>query len=233
MFWFKSPVSTGLFRVCAYSDFLSFPVKARENKFVVVERLTLELLRGAWLIQEEALSAYSELAIAYLSGDQAVASAISKNLFSKINIPDAPGNIAMVVLNGVMTKADICDAPGTRSIAQQIAAAAKDPSFDAIILYSESVPGGQVDGTKELADVIAAARMVKPVIGAISGMSCSAGIWANSQCTESYATSPTDIVGCIGVMAQMQKPKGDAAAGQRVAVYSDLSPDKNLEERDH
>jgi ClpP class serine protease len=61
-----------------------------------------------------------------------------------------------------------------------------------------------------------------------SGMCCSAGIWASAYSTEIYATSQTDQVGCIGVVARINK----AADNGVEHIYSDLSPNKNAEFRD-
>lgn len=173
---------------------------------------------------ESSIPAYADAAKEYLAGNTI------GGLFSKLNLPDVPDNIALIPINGAMTKADICNGMGTRSLSEAVNQAAADPSKDAIILYWESVPGGQVDGTKVFADAIKAASDKKPVLSAISGMCCSAGVWGASQSTEIYATSATDQIGCIGVLARLNNPA--KANDDVIEVVSDLSPDKNAEFKD-
>lgn len=177
------------------------------------------------MMTESYIQAYADAAKEYLAGKE-----ISTGLFSKLTIPDVPENIALIPINGAMTKADICGGPGTRSLTQVLNQSASDHTIDAIILYFETVPGGQVDGTESFANAVNEARTKKPVLSAISGMCCSAGVWAASQSDEVWATSATDQFGCIGVLARLRNP--EAASADTIEVVSDLSPDKNKEFKD-
>lgn len=171
---------------------------------------------------------YAHAAFEYLTGK-----IVPTGFFSSIELPNTPDNVALIPMAGVLTKSDVCDSPGSRTLTSMIEVAAKNPDIESIIIYSENCPGGQVDGTKIMADAIRRAKRNKPVIGAISGMACSAGMWVLSQCDDVFATSETDQVGCIGVMARMKNPN-TVAPGEAtyITVYSDLSPDKNAEFRD-
>lgn len=184
----------------------------------------IQLLRSEWLVREDVLEHFTDIANKFLAGQT-----LPTGFFSQLQLPDVPTNMALIPINGLMTKADTCGNPGTASIASQIALAANDKTKDSILLYFENVPGGQVDGTEHLANTIAQAKSTKPVLAIISGMACSAGVWAASQCSEVYATSQTDQVGCIGVVAKLNK---GADKGVEY-VYSDLSPNKNAEFRDN
>lgn len=180
------------------------------------------------MIHEPSVQFYARLANDLLLGKE-----ISTGLFGKLQLPDVPENVALVTMAGVLTKSDVCGSTGSRSLAKQMTAAASDPKIEAIILLSEACPGGQVDGTQELCNAIISAKKLKPVVGAVSGMACSAGYWGIATCTESYSQSETDILGCIGVVATMRNPKKvDAENADLIEVYSDLSPDKNIESRD-
>lgn len=190
------------------------------------QKLTFEILRDNFLISPEAVQDYAVAAMEYLAGKR-----IEDGFFSSLELPDVPSNVALVTLTGVLTKSDICGGQGSRTLSNQIADAASDPNISAIIVYSENCPGGQVDGTKALADAVIAAKAIKPVIGAVSGMSCSASVWVQSGCSEVYATSPTDQIGCIGVFGRMKNPAKAKNDGDYIEVYSDLSPDKNGESR--
>lgn len=194
----------------------------------MAKTLTLELLRNIWLMHEASVEMYSVVVADYLAGKE-----ISTGFFSSLQLPDVPNNVALIPIAGVLTKSDICGGKGSRSIAFDIAAAARDPKKESIIILFENCPGGQVDGTHELAEAVIRAKGSKPVIGATSGMCCSAGVWVNSQTTESYATAPTDLIGCIGVMGRIRNPeKADKKPEDYIEVISDLSPDKNRDMKD-
>lgn len=180
------------------------------------------------MIDAESINLYSQFASDVLAGKE-----IATGLFGSLQLPDVPPNMALVTMAGALFKSDVCGAQGSRTLAKQVSAAASDPSIDAIIVLSEGCPGGQVDGTKEFADTIKLANAKKPVIGAVSGMACSAAIWALTSTAEIYSLSETDMIGCIGVMARMKNPKAvDAENSDIVEVISDLTPDKNSEGRD-
>lgn len=156
---------------------------------------------------------------------------IDTSFFGTLELPDVPKNVAMVVMNGPLAKSDVCDAEGSATLAKQVKAAAENSSINAIIVLSENCPGGSVDGTEALGLAVKAAAAQKPVYGMVSGMACSAAYWVLSQCTAVYATSNTDVIGCIGAMARLRNPKANKSE-DFIEVYSDLSPDKNAEFKD-
>jgi ClpP class serine protease len=172
------------------------------------------------MIAQTALDIYTAAATDYLAGNK-----IAAGLFSEIPLPSVPKSVALIPISGVMTKADICEKPGTLSIGNQIMQAANNADIKSMVLLWEGVPGGQVDGTETLANIINTAKAIKPVLSATRGMTCSAGAWCAAQSTEWHATSATDQLACIGVMASMAKE----ADGKYKVIVSDLSPDKNAE----
>lgn len=189
-----------------------------------MQLINLAILRSEWMLDEASVNMLFQAAMDHLAGKT-----ISAGLFSKISLPDVPDNIALIPVNGVMSKADICGGMGTRSIANMVNEAGADKSKTAVIMFFESVPGGQVDGTEELANAISTVNKTKPVISVVSGLCASAGVWAASGSSEIYCLNNTDMYGCIGTMTRIQK-KSEADASYEV-VYSDLSPDKNAEGR--
>lgn len=191
----------------------------------MVKTLTLELLRDIWLMHQPSVDTYATMAMEYLSGKE-----ISTGFFSSLKLPDVPGNVALIPVAGALTKSDVCGWMGTRTISMMINKAASDKKVESIIVLFENCPGGQVDGTEEFANAITNAKKKKPVMGAVSGLCASAGIWGLTQCTEAYATSQTDLIGCIGVVGKIRNPaKADADKKEFIEVYSDFSPDKNKE----
>ncbi len=175
------------------------------------------------MIRSDAINAYAQIARNVLMGNS-----IDVGLFGTLSLPNIPNNVSLVVMNGPLSKADICGAEGSRTLANKINEAAANSAIHAILVLSENCPGGQVDGTQILADAIAAAATQKPVYGAVSGMACSAAYFALSQCTQIFATSQTDIIGCIGTMARVKNPKA-ASDESFIEIVSDYSPDKNKE----
>jgi len=60
-------------------------------------------------------------------------------------------------------------------------------------------PGGTVQGTKPLADLIYKARDTKRVTTFVQGDMCSGGLFLGTASDEIYSDSPSNIVGSLGV----------------------------------
>jgi signal peptide peptidase SppA len=76
-----------------------------------------------------------------------------------------------------------------------------DRTVEAIVLAIDS-PGGTVDGTPELAQLIHAARGLKPILACTDGMMCSAAYWIGSAADQVFISSEVAMVGSIGVVAK-------------------------------
>jgi ClpP class serine protease len=188
-----------------------------------------ELLRNTWMINEQQLPMYELLVAEIIAGRQ-----IDVGMFGSLSIPDVPPNMALIVMSGILTKEDVCGAKGMRTMSDEIASASANPLIDSILIYTERCPGGSVDGAKSMSDVVREAANIKPVLNAVSGMSCSGGIFTTSYCTETYATSETDVFGCIGALATLGNPNSKLSETSRyITVISDLSPQKNIEFTNH
>mgnify|MGYP006921379568 CR=1 FL=1 len=131
-------------------------------------------------------------------------------------------NIALIPLKGVISKeAQPCDStPSTKEVAAWINQANADPNISAIVLVVDS-PGGSVDGTEELAQVVAASQ--KPIVAWGDGLIASAAYWISSQASELYINQKTTSwVGSIGVIStviNMQKKL--EAEGVTIAMVRD------------
>lgn len=86
----------------------------------------------------------------------------------------------------------------------------------AIVLDVDS-PGGDVAGTKDLADEVFAARAKKPVTARASGELCSAAYWVASQAKRISATAST-VVGSIGIVTSIVDSSA-AAEGEGFKVH--------------
>jgi signal peptide peptidase SppA len=97
-----------------------------------------------------------------------------------------------------------------------------------IILAIDS-PGGEVNGSAELANMIFAGRGKKPIVAYVSGMAASAAYWIASAADE-VVVAPTAIVGSVGaVIAFSDRTKADEARGIRtIEIVSSQSPKKRL-----
>ncbi len=83
-------------------------------------------------------------------------------------------------------------------LSRAVSAAATDPAVDAIALMIDS-PGGTVSGLSGAADLIRAAREVKPVVAHAGGTMASAAYWLGSAAGR-VIVEPAAVVGSIGVL---------------------------------
>lgn len=98
-----------------------------------------------------------------------------------------------------------------------------DPSVRSILLNIDS-PGGQANGTAELAQAIYDVRGKKPIIAYVGGMGASAGYWLASA-ADKIVVDPTALLGSIGVQMALTsdaEPKGGAKSYRFVSSQSPL-----------
>lgn len=119
--------------------------------------------------------------------------------------------IAVITVRGAMTKmgSSLSSAGSTIRLRRAIRSAARDSSFDAILLVIDS-PGGTVAGTADLAADVAAANEEKPVFAFIEDLGASAAYWVASQAEKVYVNDPTALVGSIGTFLGLYDFSGHA-----------------------
>lgn len=110
------------------------------------------------------------------------------------------GGIAVIPVQGALSKADRWWSLGGsyQAIGNQVRQALDDAGVRSILLDIDS-PGGDVAGVQELATILAAAGLVKPLYAWADGQCCSAAFWLASTARRLVAT-PTSEVGSIGVV---------------------------------
>lgn len=138
------------------------------------------------------------------------------------------GIVAVIPIMGVMSRYGDWCSWGSEDIANWVMEANNDPNVSAIVLEINS-PGGSVDGTEMLGDVVKASG--KPVVAWVAGMAASAAYWVASQTREIYMESETSSeVGSIGVLAMHVDATGWLEKeGYKVTILrSEGSPDKAL-----
>lgn len=143
---------------------------------------------------------------------------------------DDQGCLQVINVHGPMSKYGFCGSAGTQQIQQAVRAADNDPSICAIVMEHDS-PGGQVDGTDNLAREVS--RCTKPVVTFVNGMMCSASYWVGCCGDEIIVDSANDgynaMIGSIGTMAMW---KDYSKAEKKIGIVThmvtaDASADKN------
>jgi protease-4 len=106
--------------------------------------------------------------------------------------------VAVIPVQGTVQKRGGYCSLGTKDLVAQVQAANRDPEISAIVLDIDS-PGGQVDGTEELAQAVALSG--KPVVAYIDGLGASAAYWIASQASYIFINSAsTGYAGSLGVL---------------------------------
>jgi len=110
-------------------------------------------------------------------------------------------------------------------IAALLDKAANDISVKKVLLYINS-PGGEVDGTPELADMIY--KYPKPIYSYASSLMASAGYWIGAACDMIFAQEAASIgsVGVYGCIYDISKMLENAGV-QELIFRSSQSPKKN------
>lgn len=137
------------------------------------------------------------------------------------------GSVAIITITGELMKYDQeCGPVGMLTMSDWIKEASSNPNISAIVLVIDS-PGGTVDGTKNMADLIKGVG--KPVVAHVDGLMASAALWVGTSAKEVYASNETDQIGSIGVMVSFadMKPVYQQMGVVFHNINSDLSPDKN------
>ena len=185
-------------------------------------RLISSILRGKWLVEPNfALSQGSLIAsilnnniqteqqdAGKLSAFAVSASDISGVKYSWIDgFGLAPKNaIAVVSVKGPLMKADqFCGPLGMETIGSIIKEADNHKNIDGIVLHVDS-PGGTVDGTEMLANIVKNTR--KPIVTYVDGLMASAALWIGSSADEVIASTDTDEVGSVGVLMSFADVQG-------------------------
>jgi signal peptide peptidase SppA len=170
-------------------------------KSVTNNRLSLAPLAGLlkgqpWVIEHGALDTWVQMVAAELRARGPAALAGPEGPEPVEWYKDGP--LAVVPVQGVLTKRGGWWTTGMRSIRAAVEQALADHGVRAIMLDIDS-PGGTVDGTQELAEFLAEAAGQKPLYAWVDGAMMSAAYWIGSA-AQTIAAAPTNGVGSIGVV---------------------------------
>lgn len=124
---------------------------------------------------------------------ETLAAAVRKKAGQNVGIVPIVGPITYK--DGVLTK--YYGFTSVKSIEARLNAMLADVEINTILLYVDS-PGGSVQGIKDLAAAVYAAREIKPVVAVADGLMASAAYYVASAASEVWATTDT-LVGSVGV----------------------------------
>ena len=165
-------------------------------------RIIAKLTREPWCVTERIHRAMLSAVEAKLAG--ANVSTPMDNEDDEVPEPyevkQSGQSVAVIPVHGIMGKGlsnlEIeCGGCSMESVAEALKLAAQDEATSAIVL-DIITPGGTVNGTPELANLIADVAMRKPVIAYTETQCCSAGLWIASQATRFYASQSSDVGSC-------------------------------------
>ncbi len=200
----------------------------------------LDVLTAPWAIEPAKLLEIQAIYATHLRGDKidiaAIEAKLGRPLANEPKAYDIQDGVAVIALEGVIAKranlfSQISGGVSTELVGRDIKTALADPAVHSIILSIDS-PGGTVDGTISLADLVATAS--KPVVALASGTMASAAYWIGSAANSIYITDATTVVGSIGVVAthtdvsKAQATQGikttEIAAGKYKRIASSYEP---------
>ena len=202
----------------------------------------LDVVTSPWAIQPEKLIEIQAIYATHLRGEKIDIGAVEKRIGRPLaNEPqgyEVRDGVAILPVQGVIAKrmnlfSQISGGVSTELVARDLKAALADPAVEAIVLAIDS-PGGTVDGTQALADLVAGARGTKPIVTWSDGCMCSAAYWIGAAADAVYIDSGTVQVGSIGVVAshvdvsqreaQMGVKTTEIVAGKYKRIASQYGP---------
>jgi len=169
----------------------------------------LDILNMPWAILPEKYIQIREIYYRHLAGEHADLAAIEAQLGRPLANEAKPyvveNGVAVVSIEGVIAKRmdlfmDISGGVSTQTVARNFVTAVGDSEVHSILLNIDS-PGGEVDGTHELAQTIFRSRGQKPIIALANGMMASAAYWIGAAADRIFSAGKTTQMGSIGVVA--------------------------------
>jgi capsid assembly protease len=169
----------------------------------------LDVLTSPWAIHPEKLTEIRSIYQTHLHGPKIDWKAM-KAQFGLMMSSEGDENyqvengVAIIPVKGVLSKglsllAWLFGGSSMEQIGQDFQQALTDPEVTSILLDVDS-PGGTVDGTEELANMIFNARGAKPIVAYCDGNMCSAAYWIASAADRIYISGDTIEVGSVGVL---------------------------------
>lgn len=186
----------------------------------------LDIMTAPWMISREKLAEIRGIYQTHMRGDKIDTKAIESQLAIAIGENkergqyDIRNGVAVIPIVGVISKelslfSFFFDGVSTRGTALMIKDALADDEVESILLDIDS-PGGTVDGTQELAELIYSSRGQKPIIAYTDGMMASAAYYIGAAADKIYISGDMPDIGSIGVvMTHLDYSKSDEMYGYK------------------
>jgi len=200
----------------------------------------LDILTAPWAIDPAKLLEIQAIYATHLRGDKIDIASVEAKIGRPLNSQQLryfiQDGVAILPIEGVIAKrmnlfSSISGGSSSELIARDLRDIMNDPVAHSVILLIDS-PGGTVDGTQLLADVVAGAE--KPIVALASGTMASAAYWIGSAAKAVYIEDGTTAVGSIGVVAthtdvsKAEEARGvkttEIFAGQYKRIASNYAP---------
>lgn len=182
----------------------------------------LDIIAAPWAITPEMFVEVQGIYARHVRGEkinikdvEARVGAPLQNQRPQVQVQDG---VAVIPVEGVLAKRmnllmQISGGASMQMLGNMVRDAAADSAVRGIILHVDS-PGGTVDGTEELANIVAEAARQKPVIALADGAMASAAYWVGSAASKVFIAGETTAVGSIGIVATHVDVSGaEAKAG--------------------
>lgn len=200
------------------------------------------ILKSVWAIDPDAALSYAPLLSNLIGTGMKLEFSFDGQEFKPSVIDDLPDDddiddeklevyrvrkVAVVPIKGPLMKEDqYCGPEGMASIGAYIKRLDAREDIDAILLHIDS-PGGTVDGTMDLAEIVA--NTSKPVVAFADGLMASAAMWIGSAANEIIASNNKTEIGSIGVMLSFAdlQPAYEKLGVKFHTIVADQSADKN------
>ncbi|WP_396957733.1 signal peptide peptidase SppA [Nitrosomonas sp.] len=188
-----------------------------------------DIITAPWAIIPEKLLEIQAVYAAYARGEKVDIAAVEARLGRSLQ-NDEQGyvirdGVAIIPIHGVIAKRmnlmqEISGGASSQLAERDIRSALEDAGVRSILLHIDS-PGGTVDGTETLAELVREASKIKPVVAFADGLMASAAYWIGSAATEVIASSATTQIGSIGVVtSHTDISKAQDAAGIKTTEIS-------------
>jgi signal peptide peptidase SppA len=186
----------------------------------------LDIMTSPWMIRMERLREIQALYLATMRGDKVEFDEIEARIAKAVGETDVRDTyevidgVAVIEIAGVITKRSsffsfFFGGAASQEIAMKIRDALDNGAVKAILLNIDS-PGGTVDGTQDLAELIHQSRGIKPIVSYTDGMMASAAYYIGAAAGAVYISGDTADIGSIGVvMTHLDYSKADEMHGYK------------------
>lgn len=185
-------------------------------------RVEQAILDSSWAIVPSKLDAICEVLAARI---EAGAGAADLSAFAPAEREEpytTESGVRVIAIRGVMAKRmnlmmAVSGGVSTEVVQGQLDEAIEAPEVRAILLDIDS-PGGTVDGSFTLADMVYAARGVKPIVAFGDG-NCASAAYLLASAADRIVTNDSALVGSIGIVTMhVDQTAQDAKAGLKKTI---------------